>query len=128
MRYLDLDDRSREARSLTRTKCPAQLRVKLDYGCERWKETEEEPNKPLEQPEDTSAGKQEENHQETIITQKKLLRLYAPFPQILNGGELKGQLKEDSATTKREDYTRVFKGIALGIVAMQHWKKNKLGN
>ncbi|XP_016178362.1 protein FAR1-RELATED SEQUENCE 5-like [Arachis ipaensis] len=37
MRYLDLDDRSREARSLTRTKCPAQLRVKLDYGCERWK-------------------------------------------------------------------------------------------
>ncbi|XP_016196072.1 protein FAR1-RELATED SEQUENCE 5-like [Arachis ipaensis] len=37
MRYLDLDDRSREARSLTRTKCPAQLRVKLDYGCGRWK-------------------------------------------------------------------------------------------
>ncbi|XP_025673989.1 protein FAR1-RELATED SEQUENCE 5-like [Arachis hypogaea] len=33
VRYLDLDDRSREARSLTRTKCPAQLRVKLDYGC-----------------------------------------------------------------------------------------------
>ncbi|RYQ91521.1 hypothetical protein Ahy_B09g097425 [Arachis hypogaea] len=50
------------------------------------KETEEEPNKPLEQPEDTSAGKQEENHQETTITQKELLRLYAPFPQILNGG------------------------------------------
>ena len=39
-----------------------------------------------------------------------------------------GQLKEGSATTKREDYTRVFKEIALGIVAMQHWKKNKLGN
>ncbi|KAL4373682.1 hypothetical protein AHAS_Ahas05G0106200 [Arachis hypogaea] len=37
MRYLDLDDRSREARSLTRTKCPARLRVKLDYGCGRWK-------------------------------------------------------------------------------------------
>ncbi|RYR29144.1 hypothetical protein Ahy_B01g053457 [Arachis hypogaea] len=50
------------------------------------KDTEEEPNKPLEQPEDTSAGKQEENHQETTITQKELLRLYAPFPQILNGG------------------------------------------
>ncbi|RYR38737.1 hypothetical protein Ahy_A09g043905 [Arachis hypogaea] len=32
VRYLDLDDRSREARSLTRTKCPARLRVKLDYG------------------------------------------------------------------------------------------------
>ncbi|KAL4315643.1 protein FAR1-RELATED SEQUENCE 4-like [Arachis ipaensis] len=37
MRYLDLDDRSREARSLTRTKCPARLRVKLDYSCGRWK-------------------------------------------------------------------------------------------
>ncbi|RYR54689.1 hypothetical protein Ahy_A06g029995 [Arachis hypogaea] len=37
MRYLDLDDRSREARSLTRTKCPAQLRVKLDYGYGIWK-------------------------------------------------------------------------------------------
>ena len=38
-----------------------------------------------------------------------------------------GQLK-GSATTKREDYTRVSRGIALEIVAMQHWKENKLGN
>ncbi|XP_015972922.2 protein FAR1-RELATED SEQUENCE 5-like [Arachis duranensis] len=36
MRYLDMDDRSRKARSLMRTKCPARLRVKLDYGCGRW--------------------------------------------------------------------------------------------
>ncbi|RYR03721.1 hypothetical protein Ahy_B06g082961 [Arachis hypogaea] len=50
------------------------------------KETEEEPNKPSEQPENTSAGKQKENHQETTITQNELLRLYVPFPQILNGG------------------------------------------
>ncbi|RYR29961.1 hypothetical protein Ahy_B01g054663 [Arachis hypogaea] len=50
------------------------------------KETKKEPKKPSEQPEDTSAGKQEENHQETIITQKELLRLYAPFSQLLNGG------------------------------------------
>ncbi|RYQ91332.1 hypothetical protein Ahy_B09g097227 [Arachis hypogaea] len=50
------------------------------------KETKEEPNKPSEQPEDTSPGKQEEKHQETTITQKELLRLYAPFPQLLNGG------------------------------------------
>ncbi|RYQ84122.1 hypothetical protein Ahy_B10g103052 [Arachis hypogaea] len=54
------------------------------------KETKEELNNPLEQPEDTSAGKQWENHQETTITQKELtqkelLRLYAPFPQLLNG-------------------------------------------
>ncbi|RYQ91168.1 hypothetical protein Ahy_B09g097069 [Arachis hypogaea] len=48
--------------------------------------TEEEPNKPSEQPEDTSAGKQEENHQETTITQKELLRPYTPFSQLLNGG------------------------------------------
>ncbi|RYR19924.1 hypothetical protein Ahy_B03g064876 [Arachis hypogaea] len=50
------------------------------------KGTEEEPNKPLEQPGDTSAEKQEEDHQETKITQKELLRLYAPFPQRLKGG------------------------------------------
>ncbi|XLT87039.1 hypothetical protein HN873_008792 [Arachis hypogaea] len=37
VRYLDLDDRSREARSLTQTKCPARLRVKLDYGYGIWK-------------------------------------------------------------------------------------------
>ncbi|XLR34004.1 hypothetical protein S83_061904 [Arachis hypogaea] len=37
MRSLDMDDRSREARSLTQTKCPARLRVNLDYGCGRWK-------------------------------------------------------------------------------------------
>ncbi|XP_015931869.1 protein FAR1-RELATED SEQUENCE 5-like [Arachis duranensis] len=36
MRYLDLDDRTRETRSLTRTKCPDRLRVKLDYGYGRW--------------------------------------------------------------------------------------------
>ncbi|RYQ97383.1 hypothetical protein Ahy_B08g093430 [Arachis hypogaea] len=37
MRYLDLDNRSRVARSLMRTKCPAQLKVKVDYGCGKWK-------------------------------------------------------------------------------------------
>ncbi|XP_057744765.1 protein FAR1-RELATED SEQUENCE 5-like [Arachis stenosperma] len=37
MRYLNLDDRSREARSLTRTKCPARLRVNIDYVSGRWK-------------------------------------------------------------------------------------------
>jgi len=50
------------------------------------KETEKELNKPSEQSGDTSAGKQEENPQETTIMQKELLRLYAPFPQLLNGG------------------------------------------
>ncbi|RYQ84526.1 hypothetical protein Ahy_B10g103920 [Arachis hypogaea] len=50
------------------------------------KGTEEEPNKPLEQPGDTSAEKQEEDHQETKISPKELLRLYAPFPQRLKGG------------------------------------------
>ncbi|RYR03438.1 hypothetical protein Ahy_B06g082392 [Arachis hypogaea] len=50
------------------------------------KETEEELNRTSEQSEDSSAEKQEENPQETTITQKELLRLYAPFPQLLNGG------------------------------------------
>ncbi|RYR29561.1 hypothetical protein Ahy_B01g053988 [Arachis hypogaea] len=50
------------------------------------RETEEEMNKPLEQPRDTSAEKQEEGHQETRISQKEILNLYAPFPQGLKGG------------------------------------------
>ncbi|KAL4328928.1 hypothetical protein AHAS_Ahas13G0249100 [Arachis hypogaea] len=37
MMYLDLDNRSREARSLMETKCPARLKIKVDYGCGRWK-------------------------------------------------------------------------------------------
>ncbi|XLT47225.1 hypothetical protein HN873_039829, partial [Arachis hypogaea] len=37
MRYLDLENRSREARSIMRTKCPARLKVKVDYGCGRRK-------------------------------------------------------------------------------------------
>ncbi|RYR08719.1 hypothetical protein Ahy_B05g076542 [Arachis hypogaea] len=48
--------------------------------------TEEELNKPFEHSGDTSAEKQEEGHQETKITQKEILNLYAPFPQRLKGG------------------------------------------
>ena len=50
------------------------------------KETEDKPNKPLEQPGDTSAEKQEEEHQAPKISQKELIRLCAPFSQLLNGG------------------------------------------
>ena len=54
------------------------------------KETEEKQNKPLEQLGETSAEKQEKNRQEPKtaqkeLTQKELLKLYAPFPQLLNG-------------------------------------------
>ncbi|RYQ91427.1 hypothetical protein Ahy_B09g097298 [Arachis hypogaea] len=54
------------------------------------KETEEKKNKPLEQLGETSAEKQEKDHQKPKIsqkelTQKELLKLYAPFPQLLNG-------------------------------------------
>ncbi|RYR66685.1 hypothetical protein Ahy_A03g012739 [Arachis hypogaea] len=48
-------------------------------------ETKDKPKKLSEQPEDTSAEKQEEDHQEPKISQQELLRLYAPFPQLLNG-------------------------------------------
>ncbi|RYQ91137.1 hypothetical protein Ahy_B09g097007 [Arachis hypogaea] len=53
------------------------------------KETEEKQNKLLEQLGETSAEKQEKDHQEPKIsqkelTQKELLKLYAPFPQLLN--------------------------------------------
>ncbi|RYQ95355.1 hypothetical protein Ahy_B08g090594 [Arachis hypogaea] len=54
------------------------------------KEIEEKQNKPLEQLGETSSEKQEKDHQEPKIsqkelTQKELLKLYAPFPQLLNG-------------------------------------------
>ncbi|RYQ84712.1 hypothetical protein Ahy_B10g104177 [Arachis hypogaea] len=49
------------------------------------KETEDKTNKPSEQPGDTSAEEKENDHQEPKISQQKLLRLYAPFPQLLNG-------------------------------------------
>ncbi|RYR07559.1 hypothetical protein Ahy_B05g074938 [Arachis hypogaea] len=35
MRYLDLDNRTTKTRSITRTKCQARLKVKLDYQCGR---------------------------------------------------------------------------------------------
>ncbi|RYR09216.1 hypothetical protein Ahy_B05g077361 [Arachis hypogaea] len=50
------------------------------------KGTEEELNKHLKQPGDTSVERQEEDHQETTLTQTELLKLYAPFPQRLKGG------------------------------------------
>ena len=51
-------------------------------------------------------------------------------------GEMKGRLEGIDGTIeeggfghfKNGDYTHVFKGNALGNVAMQHWKKNMLGN
>ncbi|RYR08964.1 hypothetical protein Ahy_B05g076890 [Arachis hypogaea] len=49
------------------------------------KETEVKPSKPSEQPGDTSAEKKEKDHQEPKISQQELLKLYAPFPQLLNG-------------------------------------------
>ncbi|RYR66887.1 hypothetical protein Ahy_A03g013051 [Arachis hypogaea] len=48
-------------------------------------ETKDEPTKLSEQPEDTKAKKQEKDHQEPKISQQELLRLYEPFPQLLNG-------------------------------------------
>ncbi|RYR08702.1 hypothetical protein Ahy_B05g076517 [Arachis hypogaea] len=49
------------------------------------KETEDKPSKLSEQPEDTSAEKEEKEYQEPEISKQELLRLYAPFPQLLNG-------------------------------------------
>ncbi|RYR09575.1 hypothetical protein Ahy_B05g077942 [Arachis hypogaea] len=49
------------------------------------KEIEDKPSKLSEQPEDTSAEKEEKEYQEPEISKQELLRLYAPFPQLLNG-------------------------------------------
>ncbi|RYR15733.1 hypothetical protein Ahy_B04g072657 [Arachis hypogaea] len=48
-------------------------------------ETEDKPSKLSEQPEDTSTEMEEKEYQEPEISKQELLRLYAPFPQLLNG-------------------------------------------
>ncbi|RYR38842.1 hypothetical protein Ahy_A09g044084 [Arachis hypogaea] len=49
------------------------------------KETEYKPSNLSEQPEDTLVEKEKKDHQEPEISQQELLRLYAPFPQLLKG-------------------------------------------
>ncbi|RYR58277.1 hypothetical protein Ahy_A05g023935 [Arachis hypogaea] len=49
------------------------------------KETEDKPSNLSEQPEDTIVEKEKTHHQEPETSQQELLRLYAPFPQLLKG-------------------------------------------
>ncbi|KAL4396761.1 hypothetical protein AHAS_Ahas01G0124200 [Arachis hypogaea] len=49
------------------------------------KETEDKPSKLSEQPENTLVEKEKKDQQEPKISQQELLRLYAPFPQLLKG-------------------------------------------
>ncbi|RYR34431.1 hypothetical protein Ahy_A10g049295 [Arachis hypogaea] len=49
------------------------------------KETEDKPSKLSEQPENTLVEKEKKDQQEPEISQQELLRLYAPFPQLLKG-------------------------------------------
>ncbi|XP_057761131.1 uncharacterized protein LOC130981561 [Arachis stenosperma] len=49
------------------------------------KETEDKPSKLSEQPEHTLVEKEKKDQQEPEISQQELLRLYAPFPQLLKG-------------------------------------------
>ncbi|RYQ90536.1 hypothetical protein Ahy_B09g096592 [Arachis hypogaea] len=49
------------------------------------KETEDKPSKLSEQPEDTSVEEVEKDYQEPEISKQELLRLYAPFSQLLKG-------------------------------------------
>ncbi|RYR25819.1 hypothetical protein Ahy_B02g059822 [Arachis hypogaea] len=48
-------------------------------------ETEDKQGKLFEQPEDNSTKEEDRDHQEPEISQQELLKLYAPFPQLLNG-------------------------------------------
>ncbi|RYR14405.1 hypothetical protein Ahy_B04g070961 [Arachis hypogaea] len=48
-------------------------------------ETEDKQGKLFEQPEDKSTKEEDRDHQEQKISQQELLKLYAPFPQLLNG-------------------------------------------
>ncbi|RYR14419.1 hypothetical protein Ahy_B04g070974 [Arachis hypogaea] len=47
--------------------------------------TEDKQGKLFEQPEDNSTKEEDRDHQEPEISQQELLKLYAPFPQLLNG-------------------------------------------
>ncbi|XP_020997210.1 uncharacterized protein LOC110280488 [Arachis duranensis] len=49
------------------------------------KETEDKPSNLTEQPGDTLVEKEKKDHQGPEISQQELLRLYAPFPQLLKG-------------------------------------------
>ncbi|RYQ90028.1 hypothetical protein Ahy_B09g096344 [Arachis hypogaea] len=49
------------------------------------KEIEDKPSKLSEQPEDTLVEEEEKDYQEPEISKQELLRLYAPFLQLLNG-------------------------------------------
>ncbi|RYR25775.1 hypothetical protein Ahy_B02g059778 [Arachis hypogaea] len=48
-------------------------------------ETEDKHGKPFEQTDDNSTKKEDRDQQEPEISQQELLKLYAPFPQLLNG-------------------------------------------
>ncbi|RYR38874.1 hypothetical protein Ahy_A09g044152 [Arachis hypogaea] len=49
------------------------------------KETKDKPSNLTEQPGDTLVEKEKKDHQGPEISQQELLRLYAPFPQLLKG-------------------------------------------
>ncbi|RYQ91141.1 hypothetical protein Ahy_B09g097019 [Arachis hypogaea] len=48
-------------------------------------ETEDKQGTLFEQPEDNSTKVEDRDHQEPEISQQEVLKLYAPFPQLLNG-------------------------------------------
>ncbi|XP_015939911.1 uncharacterized protein LOC107465445 [Arachis duranensis] len=48
-------------------------------------EAEEKQGKLYKQPEDNSTEEEDRDHPEPKISQQELLKLYAPFPQLLNG-------------------------------------------
>ncbi|XP_057719526.1 uncharacterized protein LOC130933950 [Arachis stenosperma] len=48
-------------------------------------EDEDKQRKLSQQPEDNSIEEEDRDHQEPEISQQELLKLYAPFPQLLNG-------------------------------------------
>ncbi|XP_057720347.1 uncharacterized protein LOC130934834 [Arachis stenosperma] len=48
-------------------------------------EDEDKQSKLSQQPEDNSTEEEDRDHQEPEISQQELLKLYAPFPQLLNG-------------------------------------------
>ncbi|RYR09313.1 hypothetical protein Ahy_B05g077569 [Arachis hypogaea] len=73
-------------------------------------ETEDKQGKFCKQPEDNSTKEEDRDHQEPEISQQELLKLYAPFPQLLNRADWERGAGNKPKFIKRTDLTPEAKG------------------
>ncbi|RYR19551.1 hypothetical protein Ahy_B03g064364 [Arachis hypogaea] len=73
-------------------------------------EIEDKQGKMRKQPEDNSTKEEDRKHKEPEISQQELLKLYAPFPQLLNGADWERGAGNKLKFIKRTDLTPEAKG------------------